>query len=198
MTRQEILNKLSTITIIVANPTVTYDMGMQFDVMTGQGATTTFGNVGQWPFMRFVITESFRDLQKSLLEGYDVSGEIMLQDPICKELCKYHDMWNGSYSLEGESLSKCLSCIKEKIQSVDLSGNELFVYAEVEEWDIDIRFFPDYLEFQKAMLADWEGSVDDYEGMDDSELEGWYEVAEANDWDGIPYASFGETIDGHQ
>ena len=48
------------------------------------------------------------------------------------------------------------------------------------------------------MLADWEGSVDDYEGMDDSELEGWYEVAEANDWDGIPYASFGETIDGHQ
>jgi len=196
MTREEILNKLSSITIIVANPTVTYDMGMQFDVMTGQGALTTFGNVGQWPFMRFVITESFRDLQKSLLEGFDVPEEIMLQDPICKELCKYHDMWNGSYSLEGESLSKCLSCIKEKILSADLSGYELFVYAEVEEWDIDIRFFSDYHEFQKAMLADWEDSVLDYKSMDDSELEGWYEVAEANDWNGIPYASFGERIEG--
>lgn len=198
MTRQEMLNKLSKITIIVANPTVTYDMGMQFDVMTGQGALTTFGNVGQWPFMRFVITESFRALQKSLLDGYDVSEEIMLQDPICKELCKYHDMWNSSYSLEEESLSKCLSCIKENIRSVDLSGDVLFVYATVEEWDIDIRFFPDYQEFQKAMLVDWEDSVEGYEGMDDSELEGWYEIAEANDWDGIPYLSFGEGIEGDQ
>ena len=153
-----------------------------------------------------IITTSEEDLVsfefESLIMTFkflsDVSEEIMLQDPICKELCKYHDMWNGSYSLEGESLSKCLSCIKEEIQLADLSGNELFVYAAVEEWNIDIRFFPDYKEFQKAMLADWEDSVDDYEGMDDSELEGWYEVAEANDWDGIPYLSFGEGIEGDQ
>ena len=48
------------------------------------------------------------------------------------------------------------------------------------------------------MLADWEDSVLDYESMDDSELEGWYEVAEANDWNGRPYASFGERIEGDQ
>lgn len=28
------------------------------------------------------------------------------------------------------------------------------------------------------------------EGMDDSEIEGWYKMAEANDWDGIPICLF--------
>ena len=116
----------------------------------------------------------------------------MMEDSICKELCTYHDMWNGSFLIKEESLSKCLCQIREALKTIDLSGEELFVYASVESWNIDIRFFSSYDAFKEAIAEEWDGSVESYESMDDEELQGWYDIAEENDWDGIPYSSFGK------
>lgn len=69
MTREERIAKLSTIKVIIANPTVTYDMGMQYDILTSKGAYTDIGNVGQWPYMKFKITNSLREIQQSIMQG---------------------------------------------------------------------------------------------------------------------------------
>lgn len=190
MTREEKIAKLSTIHIIVANPTVTYDMGMQYDVLTGKGVYQEMGNVGQWPYMHFPIAEGLRQLQESLKTNHTISDEDVLKNDVCKELCVYHDMWNGSYPLEGEPLKNTISLIKKELIKLNLSGNDLFVYAAVESWSQEIRMFVSYDDFCDSILADWEDSVYSYDEMGDDEIDNWYSVAEQNDWAGIPYSDF--------
>lgn len=191
MTREEKIAELSAIHIIVANPVVTYDMGMQFDVLTGVGAWTDLGNVGQWPYMHFPISDGLRNLQKRLLREV-VSDEDMMQDDICKELCMYHDMWSGSYQLESEALSEALAVIRKELAAINLDGKDLYVYADLEDGNRDIRLFASYEELCNSVLTDWEDSVRPYAEMSDEEIDHWYDVAEVNDWAGILYSDFTE------
>lgn len=47
MTREEKIEKLNTISVIVTDLTVTFDMGLEFTTMTSKGVTTQMGNIGQ-------------------------------------------------------------------------------------------------------------------------------------------------------
>ena len=49
MTREEKIEKLNTVSVIVTDLTVTFDMGLEFTTMTAKGVTTQMGNIGQWP-----------------------------------------------------------------------------------------------------------------------------------------------------
>lgn len=42
------LEKLHSIDVIVCRSVVTFDLGIQFDVMTSKGVCTHLGNVGNW------------------------------------------------------------------------------------------------------------------------------------------------------
>lgn len=189
MTTEDRINKLATIKVIIANPTVTYDMGMQFDVLTAKGALTTMGNVGQWPYMKFKISQDLKILQNKVANGTSISEEEVLENDTCRELCTYHDMLNGCFLLHGDMLSKCIRHICESISVLELSGEDLYVYAEIEGWNLDIRFYTSYEDMCKDALSDWEEFVRPYSEMTNEEIESWYEIAKANDWNGIPLYS---------
>ena len=75
MTREEKIAKLSQIRVLVTNPVMTYDMGVQFDVITDKGALTDVGNIGQWPFLRSGVSEKLRTIQQKLIHNEVVSDE---------------------------------------------------------------------------------------------------------------------------
>lgn len=192
MTREERLAKLSTIRIIVANPVSTYDMGMQFDILTGEGAYTDLGNTGQWPYMQFKITDEIRQLRQSLLKGEYLSEDDLLRTYMCKELCIYHDLYFGFSKLEDTIRSKVLEQIKDGLKSVSLDGDMLYVYAVVQDWNQEIRIYDSYDAFCDSVIEDWAGYISPYTDMTDEEIKHWYDVAEENDWEGIPCAEYSE------
>ena len=191
MTTEEKIAKLSTISILVANPVYSEDLGMQYDIMTGIGSYTEMGSVGQWPFMRFKVSDDLRALQKALLSGSILTDETLLKNDTIKEICTYHSFIYGNYLIENEPLSNCLNIIREGLKKVDLSIDDLFAFVSLEEWDIDIRFYASYDQLTLAVKEVWGDSVEPYGEMDEDDIDYWYDVAEKNGWYGVPYASFG-------
>ena len=183
--------RLSSIKVIVANPVYSEDMGIQYDVMTGVGVYKEMGSVGQWPYVRFRVSDDLRSLQKSIMDGVVFTEEELLENEIIKELCTYHSFLYGSFLLEGEELTEAIQEICKGLKNVDLSGADLFAFVSAEEWDMSFRFFDSYEQLIDAVEKNWANSVKPYNKMDDNEIDYWYDVAEKNGWHGIPHASFG-------
>ena len=194
MTREERIAKLSTIKVVMANIVATYDMGLQYDILTSRGVITDIGNIEQWPYMKFKISQSLRDIQTSLRNGVALNDEQILEDDTCRELCSYHDMWGNSSQIEEDDLLlECVQCLRETLPNADLSGSDLFVYATVEEeCDINFCFYASYDDMCDDALSVWIDNVYPYSDMDDKEIESWFNVAEESNWYGIPYLSFCE------
>ncbi len=53
MTREEMLAKLKVIEPTACPTVMTYDMGLQFEIMNSTGASTNLGNIGDWPLWKF-------------------------------------------------------------------------------------------------------------------------------------------------
>ena len=138
MTREEKIAKLSQIRVLVTNPVLTYDMGVQFDVITDKGALT---DIEQWPFPRFDVSEKLRTIQRKLIHNEVVSDEEFDDDDICREICTYHEFLEDDWTLSGEQKQEAMSQLKTGLQAVDLQGNDLFVFASLEEWNTAIRLF---------------------------------------------------------
>ena len=58
MTREEKISRLSQIRVLVTNPVLIYDMGVQFDAITDKGALTDIWNIVQWSFLRFFVSDN--------------------------------------------------------------------------------------------------------------------------------------------
>ena len=82
MTREEKIEKLNTISVIVTDLTVTFDMGLEFTTMTSKGVTTQMGNIGQWPCFVFNMTKQIRNLLDKLHTGEEVSNELFLSTKV--------------------------------------------------------------------------------------------------------------------
>ena len=67
MTREKKISRLSQIRVLITNSVLTYDMGIQFDVITGKGALTDIWNIVQWSFLRFFVSDNFRMTHKEIV-----------------------------------------------------------------------------------------------------------------------------------
>ena len=67
MTREEKISRLSQIRVLVTNPVLIYDMGVQFDTITDKGALTDIWNIVQWSFLRFSVFDNFRVIHKEIV-----------------------------------------------------------------------------------------------------------------------------------
>lgn len=94
MTREKKISRLSQIRVLITNSVLTYDMGIQFDVITGKGALTDIWNIGQWSFLRFFVSDNFRVIHKEI-----VSDEEFDNDDICREICTYHEFLEDDWVL---------------------------------------------------------------------------------------------------
>ena len=63
MERKEMLSKLSSMKVCVANVTYTYDIGIMFDLLSSEGVSSEEGyNINQWPCFKINMTEQTRVL----------------------------------------------------------------------------------------------------------------------------------------
>ena len=188
MTREELLAKLSNINICVANNTYTYDIGLMFDMLTSDGAASEQGyNFSQWPCFKFSITDDFKNIVRSIKNGEEIDGDELLNNSIIKEICTIHG-YNDSFVVCDETLSACIKAIIEEAKAIDDTLDSFYTYASIENWAIKVKFFSAY-EDMVLFFKNECGYLDFtcWNEMSDEELEEWYNVAEENGWDGVPY-----------
>lgn len=192
MKRKEMLQKLGNIKALTTNITVTYDMGIQFNVMTSKGVCTNFGNVGNWPCYKVPITPELKLLKDCLEKGEDVSAEDILKVDVCKSLLSYTDMFQGqSWIVEGDKLDHCVENLNNAILALNTDRDFFFAYVDLEDWgNNDIVFFNEY-EGLRDYFCEVFGCDDElYEDMDDEKLERVYEEAGENGWNGVFFKDF--------
>lgn len=191
MTMKEKLEKLHTISVCIANIEVTCDMGMQFDVMTGNGVSTNIGNVGQWPCFGIYIDEATKQLVLDLKAGKPVSDEDMLKVEFCRQLTSYNNFINPVSLFEDEKTKRILDIIREKVVDVDIENEYFYAYASPEDWNMEFFFYSTQEELGECMVEHFGSDDWLYSDMNEEEINYWYKTAEENDWECIPYNSIG-------
>lgn len=190
MTREEKIAKLSTIVLCVVNLEYTYDMGLDFDIITSEGVSNNFGNIGQWPCKKIKISDGFRRLIKDFKSGKNVTDEQMLEIDVCRYLCTYEDMVHGTRLLEEGMLTNALNIIRIQLSNINELEEYLYAYASLEEWDLDICLFSSYDELFGFMTDLWGNAEIKFEDMDDDRLNRYYDIAEENEWNCLPLQTY--------
>lgn len=193
MIRTEIISKLSKITLCVANVTYTYDIGLFFDVLTSEGAASEQGyNFSQWPCFKFSITKDFKNIIRRIKGGEIIDDNELLNNSVIKEICTIHG-YNDSFMVCDETLSACIKAIREEIKVIDDTLDSFYVYASIENWAVKVKFFSEYEDMALNFKDECSHlSFVGWDEMSDDELEEWYNVAEENDFEGVPYIKINE------
>lgn len=187
MTREEKIEKLNTVSVIVTDLTVTFDMGLEFTIMTAKGVTTQMGNIGQWPCFVFNMINQTRSLLDKLQTSVEVSDELVLSTSLGATLTTYHDFYNGDSHFDENKASQILSILREKIQNVKNIGDRLYVYASPEEWNMKFGLFATMDELTDFFIKIWGSDEELYENMTDEEIDDYYIKAEEEDFFSLPY-----------
>ncbi len=188
MARGEILAKLSSINFCVANITYTYDIGLMFDVLSSVGVASEQGyNFSQWPCFKFPVTNEVRSLIHRIKDGEEIDKDELLNNSVFREICTVH-VYNESFIVCDDTLAKCIKQIHKEVKVLDDTLNSFYAYVSLEDWSVSIKFFSTYNDMANYFKDECcHLSFIPWAEMNDEELEGWYQVAEKNDWDGVPY-----------
>lgn len=183
------LQKLGEIIGLTTNLTVTYDMGMQFDVFTSKGVCSNMGNIGNWPCYKMPITSELISLKKTLEEGKQVSVEELLAVKVCKDLLTYTDMYNQeSWIVSNDVLCENL---KTAILNLNAEKDAFYAYVDLESWgDNEIKFFTELEGLNDYCTKVFSTDEYAYEEMDDNDLQEAYNTAKENNWFGVPFFDF--------
>lgn len=194
MDRKEMLEKLHSINATSANFVATFDMGLQFDVMTGEGVTTDLGNVGSWPYVKIKITERIKSIRTQIIDGKDVSTADILEEKELKWLLTYCDLYrHNCWTVEGELLENCVANLKKELAKINVDNEYCYAYVDLEDWsDGDLFLFESYEEMCSHFVDYFGTDLFLYEDMSDEELERAYAEAEENGWNSVKLRSFRE------
>ena len=197
MTRKELVAKLRTIDICVSNITYTYDIGLMFDVLSSKGASSEQGyNYSQWPCFRLNASEETKVLISRLKEDEEINDDELLSNVFVREICTCHG-YHESFLVGGKVLAECLKLIREGSKQIDCSSEYFYAYITLNDWNIQVHFFSNYKDLETFFKDECSHlSCRTWDEMSDEELEGWYHIAEENDWGGVPYIEISDI--GHE
>ncbi len=188
MTRSEIITELSKIHLCVANITYTYDIGLVFDVLTSDGAASEQGyNYSQWPCFKYSITDDFKNIIRRIKNDEIIDDNELLNNSIIKEICTIHG-YNDSFVVCDETLVACIKAIRGEIKAIDDTLVSFYAYVSLENWNVKVKFFSTYKGitlFFKNECCHLDFTC--WNEMSNEELEEWYNVAEENGFEGVPY-----------
>lgn len=186
MTTKEKLKKLQSIKVCVTNMVFTYDMGLQFDVMTKNGVTTHFGCFEQWPCFMIKMDEKTRKLLDDLRLGKDVTNEEMTATDFCRNLTSYH-----GDQLEGDKVEKILDAIRESLRNFQYAGDVFYAFVLPEDYYMIFKFFATKAEIEDYFVENYGSGDYLYTEMDEDEISQYYDCAEEYGWGGMPYHAIG-------
>ena len=170
MTREQMILELKAAGIRAVPTVMTYDMGMQYDYITSEGAGTSLGGMGSWPLWKFnaipkdrwqQIKQAIEDktLTPELLEGTGL--DVMLSDIYIVEsqTIDYSDFLSGLADL-GMPTSDYY-CLYD-------TG---MLFSET----VKPLFYLDEKEAKAAFAKSFCYNIETWDNMDDDTVENWYE-----------------------
>lgn len=186
METKDKLERLQKIDGCVVNITVTFDLGLQIDVLTDQGFLTNIGNYGQWPCFCFPMTDEVRKLQTLLQEGKVVDNADFWALDFCKTLTNYHTFVQGNVGLEQDHIKQIVNTLKEELIHLQGVGENFYAFAAPEDWNMDFKLFASLKDLEKYFLEVMGEPNWLYSEMSQGEIDECYNLAEDSGWGGLP------------
>lgn len=182
MTREETLKKLHSIRIGAQPTVITYDMGLQYEYVTPKGHGEGFGNMGAWPAF------CLKNINHELLD--DIKAKIQNHTLTVNDLCK-SDLalfYNHVFDIpRPESCIPDICDFFENLLPVMLNPNgQLYVMCDACQWEPEAYFYSSYEELEEAFSDYYASDVEEWEYLDDEELEEWLRRTE-EELDTIPF-----------
>lgn len=177
MTREEMLTKLKNIKPTACSLVMTYDMGMQFEIMTSEGARTEIGNYSDWPYWKFKrLSSEELDILKTKIENKTLSVEDF-SEPL---LTLVKSIIDGVKDID-------LSETFKELLKYPLSETEkdFYVFCDIENWNFEILFFGKLEEMEKDFVERF-AVFNSWEEMDNEELEEYCNLLDEES-EGIPF-----------
>lgn len=75
--------------------------------------------------------------------------------------------------------------IRKEIKHIDVEKDCFYVYASINDWNMDVKIFNSETGLEDYFLECWE-PTESYSEMNDEEIEYWYGAAAAENWYGLP------------
>ena len=60
-------------------------------------------------------------------------------------------------------------------------------YASTEDWNMEFGIFATECELENYFVDVWGTDDECYDDMDDEEISIWYDIAEDNEWNNLPF-----------
>ncbi len=186
MTKEEMINKLKTIKPTAFPTVATFDMGIQFDVITPNGAYTYFGGVlGDWPVWVFerLDNETIGKLQAKINNG----EKLIPADFENTDLRPFAIRLGNREDFEfNEIFTNFLNYPKTEEQK------NIYVYSDLGEWVPELMFFNSEEEITSYFFDNFPGS-NTWDKMDDNSISSFYYELEEHG-EGL-YISTSDNID---
>ena len=182
-TRQEKINKLKSLKLCITGLTATYDMGLEFSILTNEGAGQCLGEVGSWPINCISIDDNLKSLQDSILKNEDYPHSELLCHEWVKNLFTYSSTpWSEEFLVEDDEL---LGQFIQEFKGLKLKDACFYAFARLENWHREIKLFDTYSELEDYLIFIWKENTSDYESMDDDSLDYYFGLAEDEEWANI-------------
>lgn len=169
MTREEMLNKLHSIRLGAQPTVITNDMGLQYEYVTKEGHGEGFGDMGDWPAYRLmnISAETLTYIQKQIRER-----TLKEEDLTGTDLYLFY-----RYVFDIPRPESCIPEICdffEDLLSISLGDNGLiFVLCDARQWEPEAYFYSTYDELEEAFADYYVSYIEEWENLDDDELEEW-------------------------
>lgn len=186
MTREEKIDKLKTIKLCITNLTATYDMGLEFTILTSIGGEVNIGNIGNWPIGIINVTPELISLKRKISQGEKISIKDLENVDQLSYLITYNSTPSDTRRRVDEDLiSNVINELTSLLSKVELHNKKIYVYSTLESWDCELKLFESYEQLEDFILKQWGGDVVFYEDMDDKQLDYYYKAAEEEDFKNI-------------
>lgn len=171
MNRKDMISHLQQIGLRAIPTVVTFDMGLQYDYITPQGAGTGFGGMGRWPLWRFSAIDKAKwdciiaRIKGNCLTPYDLLGtefEIFVDNValLGEDTVDYQRFFSGLVTMKWPE--KDFYCLYDNGMWYDASSS-IPIFRGSED-EILIEFADQYC-----------SDVETWENMTDEEIESWFD-----------------------
>lgn len=170
MLREEMIEKLRNIRLTSYPTVVTFDMGMQFDVFSKDGAFTCLGEIASWPLWKLKrLSESkINDIQNKIN-----NNSLTCEDFVDTELRTFVE--EIVQNKKGDINLLLKDVCKYPFSSED---HYIYVYSDTEGWNDEVSFWGTLEEFEEDYLKRYRAMLTDWENFSDSELKSIIEEIE--------------------
>lgn len=182
MTREEMLNKLHSIRVGAQPTVITNDMGLQYEYVTKDGHGEGFGDMGDWPAYKItgVSNEKLESLKQKVR-----CNILTVADLENTDLILFYNKVFGVCRPE-EYIPALCGFFENLISVVSVSENTLFALCDAHQLEPKVFFYSTYDELEKAFTNRYACCIEEWERLEDDELEVWLKRTE-NELDTIPF-----------